>query len=400
MDGGAERTSWPEAGLLVSTTQRLISSIAGKVPLGPLTGASGVSAPASKRGCWAVDENADGTITVCIPRNLELFADDYQAIAACAALESLGSSVRLVDSDVDWPAEQLLSENHRTLAQFFAGVAHGLRYNSSKPYQKFAGAFGHGVAWVAHEWFTAHNVRSWVCKGSPSTFKREFTGSPWSLKLPPEILRLESFLRRAARCLDMVKTAPSWAKTSAQLRGNGIKKDLPWSKTGILQSAEAEYLRTTYSKLDTQYKELCDSIDGANASMEAMVRLPERCEAYARAARDVELLVDKVSRGRFAVLEGGKPHRQVVKERREPIGSRISSLDMAQWMSVFHPLFLRGRHFSISEAMSSALDYGNLSQELQDQLREQFTKFASVEKDPVLRELSLVWFEQALQRVC
>jgi hypothetical protein len=324
---------------------------------------------------------------------LEAWTDDFQAIAACTAIKAM-KGVTVIPAKDPWPINQQLGDKSKALAQYFAGIAHGLHYLPLRPYSEYSGAFGHGYSWVAHQWFESQGIQGWVVKGTPKAPSILLQGKTWSKGLPVEIQKLEALLRRSARQLDMMSQAHSWCRTKQQLLGHGVKAGLPWDKVGVLTAEEAQWFESTFSTEAKAYKDMLDSLEPQNVSFDTMKGLPSKNSEISKLLRRPTEMAEGTIRGRFLVLVQGKNKRTQKAEAKLPIEQRIASLDMEQTLGSFHPLFLRKRQFRLSQELLQALERGNL--EAKAEAVRQATQFCSVEQDPSLRNLATVWFEQTI----
>jgi len=379
----------PNEGAPGNALSSLVQRLAEKTPNGPIGAQAGVRALASERGCWAVDELEGGIVRVSIPRNLESFADDFQAVAGCAAIATL-PNVELVTSSMDWPTAQRLSESQKGAAQYFAGIAYGMRYAVRNPAQEFSGAFGHGYAWVVHTWMETHGVQGWLVKGTSRSMAQVLTHSVWGRDVPQELRRLEALLRRAARRLPMEKLAATWCRSKNQLLGHGIRTNLPWLQVGVLQPAEASWIASSNETAAQAYKNMLHDLDSGGLSFTDLQNLPRRNAEISARLRSATLMVDNAIRGRFVALQAGKSRREIQKEQKRPILERIAHMEKNLYLEVFHPLFLRGRKFRLPEKMLHAIQDGD-----RDALTEavrQSNHFCSAEQDEQLRHLAESWF--------
>jgi len=376
-----------------STLSKMVSRLAELAPRGPLGAHQGIRAEAAKRGVWAVDELSHNKVCVAIPRNLESWGDDFQAIAACAAIEVLNGT-ELVNSTEDWPLNQRINDTNRSAGQYFAGVAHALRYAPTTPYTEFSGAFGHGYSWIGHLWMEANQVQGWLVRGTAKTPSQVLMQSAWGQGMPQELRRLEALLRRAARALPLEGKAHTWCRTKAQLLGHGIKASLPWMKVGVLSESEANWIASRYEKEAQAFNEMLASLEPANISLDVMQAIPAKNTAIANSLRGASSMVDSAIRGRFVALTKGLSRRQAQVESKRPIRDRLAQMDMECRLSVFHPLYLRNRQFRLPEQLLIGLERGD-PQAYADALADALA-FCTPERDPELRVLAETWFRQSL----
>jgi hypothetical protein len=361
-------------------------------PNGPIGSTQGVRAVAPQRGVWAVDELEGGKLRISIPRNLEAFADDFQAIAAANAIALLGD-VELVESTVDWPLNQRLNEAQRAPAQYFGGIAHALRDLPTQPCQDYSGSFGHGYYWVGHLNLEASNVQGWLIKGTVKTPAQALTQSAWGTGMPQELRRLEALLRRGARALDLSKQAHSWCRTRQQLVGHGIRTGLPWKSTGVLTQSESLWMSNAYRNAEQAYNNMLDSLEPANVNLNVMRDLPRRNQEVSRLLREPSTMADQAVRGRFVALTTGLTRRDAQREQRRPIEDRVRDTGIETKLEVFHPLFLRGRRFRLPQELLEGI---HDSQEAKANAFAQAEAFCNAERDPELRDLAKTWFASVI----
>lgn len=369
-----------------------IAALYSRIPTGPVGSARGDAVPATERGCWAVDEDLGGNITVSVPSNLEAWADDPQAVVGIAAIAAI-PNVRVV-LGTEWPIAQHLAVDQRSASQYFAGVAHALRYCQHQPGQDYSGNFGHGIAFVTHHWAVTHNLEPWLIKGSSRSMSQILTRQAWATGLPVELRRLEALIRRAAHSLPGGDWIASWSKSFSQLAGHGIKQTIPYKRTGIVSQAEVEWISDHYQRAENAYNELRVILDSPEKSYNDLRGVPEMNRLVAASLRIPTDMHESVTRGRFAVLNAGIPKRELARENRRQIADRLSQMDVVQKLSVMHPLFLRGRRFAFHEDQITGLQARNPV--IYRAVRNSMMRFCEVEPDPVLREMAETWFQDQL----
>lgn len=373
--------------------RNLVYRLAENAPRGPLGGAQGVRAAAASRGCWAVDELENGKVQISVPQNLESFSDDFQAIAACAAMATLGD-IEIVTSTVDWPLSQRISDSNKGAAQYFAGIAHAFRAISTTPYQNYSGSFGHGYSWVGHLWMESHQVQGWLVQGTSKTPTQALMASAWGQGMPQELRRLEALLRRAARALQLEGQAHTWCRTKSQLIGHGLKANLPWSTVGVLSEEEATWMASHFRTGKEAYDDMLLSLEPQNVNLNIMKSLPQTNSKVSNSLRIASIMAENTVRGRFLELNRGLSRRQIQHEQKRPIKERLLHMDMETKLKVFHPLFLRGRIFRLSEELVEGLEKGD--PQAYTDARADAEVFCKAEPDPELRDIALSWFQQAL----
>jgi hypothetical protein len=364
-----------------------------RIPTGPIGSGRGNIGPAVERGCWAVDEDLNGKVTVSVPSNLEAWADDPQAIAGVAALAAI-PNVEIVLGN-EWPINQHLASDSKSGVQYFSGVAHALRYAPTEDGSDYSGMFGHGVAFVTHHWAITHNLEPWLIKGSSKSMSQVLTRQAWATGLPVELRRLEALIRRAASSLPDGDWIAKWSKTSSQLAGHGIRQTIPYKKVGIVSQAEVDWISDHYRKAEEAYENLRHLLDNPKKTKRDLQRVPEENRRVAGFLRIPSDLHESVTRGRFSALNEGISRRDQARENRRPIGDRLRDLDVIQKLSVMHPLFLRGRRFVIHEDQITGLQARNPAITLG--VRNQIIAFTRAEQDPVLRDLAETWFQDEIR---
>jgi hypothetical protein len=212
--------------------------------------------------------------------------------------------------------------------------------------------------------------------------------------MPAELKRLEALLRRGARAIDIGSKAHTWCRTKQQLLGHGVRKELPWKAIGILTKSESEYLSLKHQATEEKYKQLLDSLEPSNVTINIMRDLPAKNSEISRLLREVSAQIDNVIRGRFSALVKGMPKKQAQAESKRPIKDRIEHMDLECRLSVFHPLFLKGRIFRLTENILNGLEDQNL--EAMNEAKAYAEVFVKSEPDPLLKGMAQSWFDQAL----
>jgi hypothetical protein len=139
---------------------------------------------------------------------------------------------------------------------------------------------------------------------------------------------------------------------------------------------------------------MLDSLLPQNVTLTVMKGLPAENSRVSALLREPSIMVDKTIRGRFVALSSGLSRRDALREQRQPIGDRIANAKVETRLEVFHPLYLRGRKFRLSEKHVQALFDGDpaaLAAAI-----EQAKAFCTAEQDPRLKDLALSWFTVTL----
>jgi len=105
-------------------------------------------------------------------------------------------------------------------------------------------------------------------------------------------------------------------------------------------------------------------------------------------------MVENVVRGRFTALTAGISRRQAQQESKRPIRERLAQMDLETKLSVFHPLYLRGRKFHLPENLLLGIEQGD--PEAIRLATADSRVFVNAEPNPQLRALAEAWFTQAL----
>jgi hypothetical protein len=373
--------------------QERLSLLLSQIPTGPIGSGTGATVQASERGAWAADESLGGQLTVSVPRNLEAFADDFQAIAGVAALAAL-PGVQVVASSSDWPLTQRLSTTNKAAAQYFGGIAHALSHASSVNGQDYTGNFGHGVAFVTHTWAATNNLEPWLIKGTAKSPQQVLTSQAWATGLPTELRRLDALIRRAAKVLPLKDNIARWSKTFSQLAGHGIKQAVPYKKVGVVSQAEVDWISVTNQRGESLFKKLKDDLTPSKVTYATLRDLPERNREIAAAFRSASEMHDSATRGRFGVLNGKLNRRDLTREAKKPIAERLANMDTIDKWSVMHPLFLRGRKFALAEDQITGIRAGNPA--VYGSVERAIVRFTESEPDPSLKRMAQTWFGDAL----
>jgi hypothetical protein len=142
---------------------------------------------------------------------------------------------------------------------------------------------------------------------------------------------------------------------------------------------------------------MLDSLRPDVVSLEIMKGIPRENARISALLRHPARMVEDTIHGRFVALSAGLSRREAQREVKRPIADRISSASFEKLLEVFHPLFLRGRRFRVSEEMAEAFLNGNA--EARSELRRQIDEFVHAEQDPQLRALAASYFTTTLNRV-
>jgi hypothetical protein len=357
-----------------------ISAIANSAPHGPIGAHSEAATNASERGPWALDTLDNGRLSVAIPSNLESWSDDFQCISACAALVVLGEHVELVNTR-DWPIEQRLTGTQKNSKQYFAGIAHALRHAATQkpPKGGYSGAFGEGYSWIIHCWMEANNIAGAFVIGKSVQPSKYWTGSVWSTNIPQELHRLEALWRRAARSLSLGDLANSYLKTSKQLEGHGIRQDVPWSKVGILQIDEANYLARKYQNGARELENLKASLNPETITLDDIRTLPSSIRKVSSALKEPSLIVDRTTTLRFKALNQGKSKKEIQLANKMPISARLAEMDLETKICFFNPVILTGKIFYMDKELATAVERGN--PDAIGEVKSNLMKFAAAQSD-------------------
>jgi len=361
------------------------------VPSGPV-GTGVTDTDIASRGVWAVNELPDGIISVCIPVNMESWADDYQCIAAIEAI-SLLPKYELSLSHQPWNTDLRLPERKTASAQYFAGIAHALRYLGSEPSRNFTGSFGKGYDHIVHVVLENLNIPFFLIKGNNKNPLQFLSKSAWGKDVDITRMRLAALIRRAAKNI-VPYDLHSHIRSSQSLRGHGIRNGLPWNKEGIISAEENRVIRSMFSNCESAYKELCEIIDDQKCTIESLRGIPKKIEELSKSLRPADELVDKMVHQRFLALNRGLTGKRLKDAQKQTIELRVQNMDPFERSTVFHPLFIRGRKFNTSEVIREACERGH--EEAIEELKTNIKLFCDAEEVSILRNLAAAWFSNNL----
>jgi hypothetical protein len=303
----------------------------------------------------------DGLLEIVIPTNLEAFADDFQAVAACCAIGAIQEKIVLIKG-TQWPIEKRLTEKSKSIAQYFSGIACALRHASSNPQPGFTGNFGNGYNLVVHRWASKHNIPGWLLQGKPKRFSQILNKKAWGSGVTSDLTRLEALIIRGAEYLDLSPVIGKFCREAKQLQGHGIRARLPWKREGVLSKPEVDCLSNRFQVAEECYNNMLQQLSPETATAASLVSFPATLQDCSQRLKAPCLVVEQLVNGRFAVLVQGLNKRQLKTDAKKPIGDRIRDLDPKLKALVFHPLFLLGRKFHPAEDSLAAIkDDGNFS---------------------------------------
>jgi len=162
----------------------------------------------------------------------------------------------------------------------------------------------------------------------------------------------------------------------------------------VLTEVEANWMANTFREGSEAYQRMLESLDPANISLDVMRRIPGENTRVSNLLRDATIMAENTVRGRFVELNSGLNRRQIQQEQKKPIRDRLRHMGLETKLKVFHPLFLRGRQFRLTEELLQGIENqipGAIA-EYQDHVR----VFCQAERDPQLRDLAASWFAQAI----
>jgi len=240
----------------------------------------------------------------------------------------------------------------------------------------------------------AHQVQGWLVKGTSKTPSQVLMASAWGQGMPQELRRLEALLRRAARVLPLEEQAHTWCRSRSQLTGHGLKASLPWNSVGVLSEVEANWMANQFREGAEAYNSMLQSLEPQNVTLDIMKGIPALNTKVSNMLRDAAIMAENTVRGRFVEMNAGLNRRQLQQEQARPIRDRLTRLGLETKLKVFHPLYLRGRQFRISEELLQGIE--NQIPEALAEYHVNVEVFCRAERDPQLRDLAASWFAQAV----
>jgi hypothetical protein len=309
---------------------------------------------------WMRFNKGDEEVLV-LPNNLESLGDDPLVMALSAAAQILGLKTILS------PKTYTPVKYDKKQKMYLFGVGWGLnnktKFGDLNEYQALSGAMGHGFYWVAHTAFQSKVGSSSWAKGQGWNPVRGTTGKAWSTDISSEARRAFAVLRAAAAKVDVLNNWHTYVRPKESFIGKEIRKELRFTKEGILSSREVAYLKDTYPKAIACREQVLDMLESKDMGLDDIKDLPRRFAEAGSASRVPEVLADKIVSHRINLIyPKGKRERKNAKKR--PIQELISEMEPEAYIHAFDPCLIAGmKPFHIS--VSDREDYDSLAERLQ-----------------------------------
>jgi hypothetical protein len=286
---------------------------------------------------------------VTVPSDLESFSDDPGVVAAVAALDVLGATIRPGSPMRGNPA--LWDRCHKDVELYYFGIAAALREGILDDFHNYSGWFGKGYDLVKRRRLTREKLPPWVLRGSSVPMRKVWSHKAWGEKLPAGYKHLEVLVREASDLikLDEGKVA-QWVVPLNTLRGTKIKKHLPIEKVGFLLQTDIDALEDRFSEGIKTFKDFNSQY--SKFTLSELVNIDDKIKDANRAVFDLDRVANQIIDLRASVLFPKETQRKRKKERLT-LKERISRLDPVTFINKFGPYEALGvPRFSVSNDSS------------------------------------------------